>query len=113
MKKPPSQTLLNYSILSLAVSPELYSIIKCAPPLSGNGGGIEPPTKFSKWGGGGGGGWQDLNYGGSLRNLILGGFTKNQYIEREMSKKGRGAETICKFKRRLGKKEGVAILRRG
>ena len=55
MKKPPSQTLLNYSILSLAVSPELYSIIKCAPPppLSDNGGRIEPPTKFSKWGGGG------------------------------------------------------------
>ena len=60
MKKPPSQTLLNYSILSLAVSPELYSIIKCAPSFlvlggggggGGGAGGIEPSTKFSKWGG--------------------------------------------------------------
>ena len=66
-------------------------------PLSGNGGGgggggeeeIDPPAKLSKWGGGGG---LDKNsYGGSLRNLILGGFTKNQYIKRELSKKCRGA----------------------
>ena len=28
MKKAPSQTILDYSILSLAVSPELYGIIK-------------------------------------------------------------------------------------
>ena len=105
MKKPPSQTLLNQSILSSAVSPELYSIIKCAPPLSGNGGELSLLPNFQN--GVGGGGWQDLNYGGSLRNLILGEFMKNQFIERELSKKGRGAETICKFKRGLGKKEGL------
>ena len=54
MKKPPSQTLLNYSIPSLAVSPELYSIIKCSPTflVMGKRGGIEPPTKFPKWVGG-------------------------------------------------------------
>ena len=93
MKKPPSQTLLNYSILSLTVSPELCNINKCAPPLSGSGGGRD--------------------YWGSLRNLILGEFTKNQYIDRELSKKVRGAYTIFKFKRRLGKKEEVVFLRCG
>ena len=68
MKKPPSQTLFNYSILSLAVSPELYSIIKHAPPLSGNGEGRENWASYKIF---------SLNYGGSLRNLILFGFTKN------------------------------------
>ena len=39
MKKPPSQTLLDYSIPSLAVSPELYSIIiMCTPPPFSAGG---------------------------------------------------------------------------
>ena len=38
MKKPPFQTLLDYSILSLAVSPELYGITTvCTPP---------PPPSF-------------------------------------------------------------------
>ena len=51
MKKPPSPTLLDYSILSLAVSHELYSIIiVCTSPLSAVGvrGGVEPPNKFPK-----------------------------------------------------------------
>ena len=90
----------------------------CTPPSgngAGGGGGIEPPTKFSKWGGGVGG----------LTGSQLWGFTKKfdfrgvhekpiyRKIERELSKKGRGAETICKFKRVLGKKEGVVFLRGG
>ena len=38
MRKPSSQTLLDYSILSLAVSPELYGIIiVCNPFLLGGG----------------------------------------------------------------------------
>ena len=45
-------------------------------------------------------------YGGSLKNPILmgGGFTKNQYIGGDCLK--REAWTICRFKRRLSKKEG-------
>ena len=38
MKKPPSQTLLDYSILSLAVSPELYGIIIVHTPFLLRGG---------------------------------------------------------------------------
>ena len=38
MKKPPSQTLLDYSILSLAVSPELYGIIIVYTPFLLGGG---------------------------------------------------------------------------
>ena len=37
MKKPPSQTLLDYSILSLAVFPELYDIMIVCYPLSAGG----------------------------------------------------------------------------
>ena len=67
MKKPLSQTLLNYNILSLAVSPELYSIIKCAPPLSGNGGELSLLPNFQNGLGGGAGG---------LTGSQLWGFTK-------------------------------------
>ena len=56
MKKPSSQTLLDYSILSLAVSPELYGIIIVCTPLSAVGR-VEPLTRFSKRGA-----WQDLNF---------------------------------------------------
>ena len=42
MKKHPSQTFLDHSILSLTVSPELYSlIIVCTLPLSAAGVGVE------------------------------------------------------------------------
>ena len=37
MRKPSSQTLLDYSILLLAVSPELYGIIIVCTPLSAGG----------------------------------------------------------------------------
>ena len=50
MKKSPSQTLLDYSILSLAVSSEVYGIIIVCnhpPPLSA-GKKVEPLTEFSK-----------------------------------------------------------------
>ena len=69
MKKPPSQTLLNYSILSLAVSPELYSIIKCAPPFWywEWGERLSHLPNFQNKGGGGGGG---------LTGSQLLGFTK-------------------------------------
>ena len=71
MKKPLSQILLNYSILSLAVSPELYSIIKCPPPFSGNGGGeLSLLPNFQNGLGGGGGG------AGGLTGSQLWGFTK-------------------------------------
>ena len=36
---------------------------------------------------------------------------KNQSIGGELLKKGREAWTVCKFKRELGKKEGVMFLR--
>ena len=49
VKKPPSQTLLEYSILSLAVSPELSGITIVCTALS-TGGRVEPLTKFSKRG---------------------------------------------------------------
>ena len=48
MKKPPSQTLLGYSILSLAVSPELYGIIIVCTPLSAVG--RVEPLDFQKGG---------------------------------------------------------------
>ena len=41
MKKPPFQTLLDYSILSLAVSPELYSIMIVCTTLP-----TTPPSQF-------------------------------------------------------------------
>ena len=40
MRKPPSQTLFGYSILSLAVSPELYGIIIGGGGGGGGGGGL-------------------------------------------------------------------------
>ena len=49
MKKPPSQTLLYYSILLLAVSAELYGIIIACTPLSA-GGRVETLTKCLKRG---------------------------------------------------------------
>ena len=63
MKKPPFQTLLDYSILSLAVSPELYGIMTvCTPPppsfLLGEGlslllnftkGGLDRISAFRRW----------------------------------------------------------------
>ena len=50
MKKPASQTLLNYSILSLAVSTGTTQYNQVCTPflVMGVGGEIEPPTKFSK-----------------------------------------------------------------
>ena len=49
MKKPPSQTILDYSILSLAVSPELCGIIiVCTPFLLG--GGLRLLLSFQKGG---------------------------------------------------------------
>ena len=48
MKKTPSKTLINYGMFSLAVSPELYSIIKVCTPIYAAGARIEPPTKFLK-----------------------------------------------------------------
>ena len=50
MKNPPSQTLLDYSIFSLAVSPELYGIIiVCLSPFSA-GGGLRLLLNFQKGG---------------------------------------------------------------
>ena len=49
MKKPPSQTLLDYSILSLAVSPELYGIIIVHTPFL-LGGGLSLLLNFQKGG---------------------------------------------------------------
>ena len=50
MKKPTSQTLLDDNILSLAVSPELYSIIiVCTPPFL-LGGGLNLLLNFQKEG---------------------------------------------------------------
>ena len=43
MRKPPSQTLFGYSILSLAVSPELYGII-----MAGGGGGVSLLLSFQQ-----------------------------------------------------------------
>ena len=37
---------------------------------------------------------------------------KNQYREGNCLKRGEGAWTVCQFKKGLGKKEGVVILRR-
>ena len=91
-----------------------------------------PPSGNGAGGGGGGGelsllpNFQNGVGGvGGLTGSQLWGFTKKfdfrgvhekpiyRKIERELSKKGRGAETICKFKRVLGKKEGVVFLRGG
>ena len=36
---------------------------------------------------------------------------KNQYREGNCLKRGEGAWTVCQFKKGLGKKEGVVILR--
>ena len=48
MKKPPFQILLDYSIPSLVVSPELYGIIIVwtPPPFCLGWRRVEPPTKF-------------------------------------------------------------------
>ena len=49
MIKPPSQTILDYSILSLTVSRELYGIIMvCTPFLPG--GGLSLLLNFQKGG---------------------------------------------------------------
>ena len=48
-KKPPSQTLLDHSILSLAVSPELYGIIIVYTPFL-VGGGLSLILNFQKGG---------------------------------------------------------------
>ena len=52
MRKPSSQTLLDYSILSLAVSPELYGIIiVCTPlPFCWRGGGLSLLLNFQEGG---------------------------------------------------------------
>ena len=54
------------------------------------------------------------SFEGSLKNLTFTGgrgVMKNQYREGNCLKRGEGAWTVCQFKKGLGKKEGVVILR--